>query len=187
MSSSVLERLKLINKNTLAIAAGIMTGTIATFGAGIYFAPYLTVNNLKNATINRNAEALAAEIDFPALRANVKEGVKAQVLKQVAADSSATDRANPELVAQIVSPIVDKILTPEGLEQLLLDKIPDLKIDLTNLERDMARSNVEMGYVSFDRFVVHIRDKTDRQKDVSLTLNRDGLGWKLTDIDISQV
>lgn len=187
MISSFSERLKSLNKTKLAIGSAIGAASLASIGVGVYFSPYLAINSLKNATLDRNATALAAEIDFPALRANIKKGIAAQVLKQLAADKTETSRANPELVAKIVSPMVDKILTPEGLEQLLLEKIPDVKIDLSELERDMAKSQIEMGYVAFDRFVVHIRDKTDRQKDVRLTLNRDGLSWKLTDIDISQI
>ena len=44
-----------------------------------------------------------------------------------------------------------------------------------------------MGYESLDRFVVHITDKVDRSKDVSLILKRDGLAWKLAGIDISKL
>jgi hypothetical protein len=175
------ERIESLDKKTIAIAAAIGTGTIAMVGTGIYFSPYLTLQNMKNATINRNAEALAAEIDFPALRASIKSNVKAQVLKDDAAKN------NPELVDKIVGPMVDKIVSPEGLEQLMLDKIPEAKIDLSNLQKDMAKSNIDVGYESFDLFLVNIKDKTEPGKNVTLTLKRNGLFWKLAGIDLSQV
>ena len=69
----------------------------------------------------------------------------------------------------------------------MLDKIPEAKIDLGHLDRDIAKSDINMGYESLNRFVVHITDKTERDKDVSLILKRDGLTWKLAGIDISKV
>ncbi len=175
------ERIESLDKKTIAIAAAIGTGIVALVGTGAYFSPYLTLQNMKNATSNRNAEALAAEIDFPALRASIKHNVKAQILKDDAA------RNNPELVDKIVGPMVDKIVSPEGLEQLMLDKIPEAKIDLSNLEKDMAKSNIDMGYESFNLFLVKIKDKTDTGRNVTLTLKRNGLFWKLAGIDLDQV
>jgi Protein of unknown function (DUF2939) len=176
-----------MDKKNLIIAGIASTGIMAIAGVGTYFSPYLTINNLKNATANRNADALSQEIDFPSFRMSIKENVTAQVIKQMTETGIEAAKASPESVEKIVSPMVDKIVTPEGLENLMQDKLPGAKIDLSNLERDLARSEVKMGYESFDRFVVHITNKTDRTKDVSLILKRDGLSWKLAKIDISKV
>jgi Protein of unknown function (DUF2939) len=181
------ERIESLDKKTIAITAAIGTAIVAMVGTGAYFSPYLTLQSMKNATINRNAEGLAAEIDFPALRANIKNNVRDRVLKQASNNRDAAAKTNPELVDKIVGPMVDKIVSPEGLEQLMLDKFPTVKIDLSNLEKDMAKSNIDMGYESFDRFLVKIADKTDPSKNVTLTLKRNGLFWKLSGIDLSQV
>ncbi len=183
--SEKLKSLKSIDKKTIIIGAAISTGIVTTASVGAYYSPFLTLNNIKNATANRNAEALSQEIDFPSLRTSIKENIKAQVLKQVA--GAGTSKPTPELVEKIVSPAVDKIVTPEGLEQLMLDQITEAKIDLRHLDRDIAKSDIKMGYESFDRFVIHITDKVDRAKDVSLILKRDGLAWKLAGIDISKL
>jgi Protein of unknown function (DUF2939) len=175
------QRLKSIDKKTMIVCAAAGTGIVALGGGGIYYSPYLTISNMKNATENRNANALSQEINFPELRVSIKENVKAQVMKQMAGV------ATPEIVEKMVNPMVDKIVTPEGIEQLMQDKVPGTKIDLANLERDMAKSDIKMGYESIDRFVVHITDKVDKAKDVSLILKRDGLIWKLAGIDISKV
>ena len=82
---------------------------------------------------------------------------------------------------------VDKIITPEGIEQLMLDGLPENKLDLVDLDRDIAKSDIKMGYESFDRFVIRITSKVDRTKDVSLILKRSGLAWKLSGIDISKL
>jgi hypothetical protein len=177
-----------MDKKTIIIGAAVSTAFVAIAGGGAYFSPYLTLNNMKNATANRNADALSQEIDFPELRISIKDNVKAQVMKQLAvAGTPATSKMTPELVEKMVSPMVDKLVTPEGIDQLMQDKVPGAKIDLSNLEKDMAKSDIKMGYESLDRFVVHITDKVDRAKDVSLILKRDGLAWKLAGIDISKV
>jgi Protein of unknown function (DUF2939) len=176
-----------MNKKLVIISTAIATGITAIVGAGLYATPYLTLDSLKKATSNRNANALAQEIDFPALRTSVKENVKAQIIKQMAGGNTPVKGSNAAAVDKIVNPMVDKLVTPEGLGELMLDKIPGATIDLSNLEKNIAESEVKMGYESFDRFVVRITDKVDRTKDVSLILKRDGLAWKLSGIDISKV
>ena len=175
---------------TLIIGVSAIGGIAAIAGGGAYYAPYLTLNNMKNATENQNVDALSREIDFPQLRGSIKASVKAQVLKQIAAveaGSSSTPKMTPELVDKMVSSMVDKIITPAGLDQIIQNKVPGAKIDFAHLEQDLAKSDINMGYESLDRFVVHITDKRDRAKDVSLILKRDGLAWKLAEIDISKL
>jgi hypothetical protein len=182
------ERLKSVDKRTAMIGAAVSTGIVAIAGAGAYYAPYLTVNSLQTATEHRNPGALSQSINFPELRSNFKASIKAQAIKQIAEDkASQISKPNADQIEQTVNSLVDKLVTPEGIEQLLLDKFPGTKIDLSNLDRDLAKSQITMGYESFDRFVVHITDKVDRTKDVSLVLTREGIGWKLSQIDISKL
>ncbi|PSB58801.1 DUF2939 domain-containing protein [Chamaesiphon polymorphus] len=187
VSEQLRERFKTIERKTVVIGAAVSAGVVALAGGGIYYAPYLTIDNLKNATANRNTEALSESIDFPSLRMSIKENVKAQVLKQMAgAEAPTAAKMTPAQVEKTIDPVVDKLVTPEGLERLINDKIPEAKIDLSNLERDINKSDLTMGYESFDRFVVKITDKVDRSKNVSLILKRSGLGWKLAGIDIAE-
>ncbi len=179
---------------TIIIGASALVGVVAIAGGGAYYSPYLTLNKMRNATENQNVDALAQEINFPELRVSIKESVKNQVLKQIAGakvgtsgDKLSLPKLTPELVEKTVNPMVDQLVTPEGLDQLINNKIPGAKIDLANLDRDIANSDIKMGYESIDRFVVHITDKADQSKDVSLILKRDGLAWKLAGIDISKL
>jgi hypothetical protein len=182
------ERLKSVDKQTAKIGAAVGMGIVCISGAGVYYSPYLMVNSLQNATENRNPDALSQAINFPELRSNFKASIKAQAIERItAAKTSQISKPNADRIEQTVNSLVDKLVTPEGIEQLLLDKFPGTKIDMSNLDRDLAKSQITMGYESFDRFVVHITDKVDRTKDVSLVLTRDGIGWKLSQIDISKL
>jgi Protein of unknown function (DUF2939) len=177
-----------MDTKTIVIGASAIAGIVAA-GGGIYYAPYLTLNNMRNATENQNVDALSNEINFPELRLSIKQSVKTQVLRHVAESEPSSDQQptmTPELVEKMVSPMVDKIITPEGLDQIIHNKVPGTKINLANLEQDIAKSDIKMGYESIDRFVVHITDKVDQSKDVSLILKRSGLAWKLAGIDISK-
>jgi hypothetical protein len=189
LSERLRDLLKSTDKKTILTGAGIGVGLVAIGSGGAYYAPYFTLNNIKNATEHRNADALAQEINFPELRTSIKANIKSKILKQIATENpTIVPKLTPTLVEKIVDPVVDKLITPEGLDSVMLDKVPDAKIDLSYLETDINKSNVTMGYESFDRFVVRITDKLDRTKDVSLILKRDGfLAWKLSAIDISKV
>jgi Protein of unknown function (DUF2939) len=182
------EGLKSVDKRTATIGAAVGMGVVGISGAGVYYSPYLTVSSLQSATENRNPDALSQAINFPELRSNFKASIKAQVTENITADkTSQISKPNADRIDRTVNSLVDKLVTPEGIEQLLLDKFPGTKIDMSNLDRDLAKSQITMGYESFDRFVVHITDKVDRTKDVSLVLTRDGIGWKLSQIDISKL
>ncbi len=188
LSERLRERLKSTDKRTIITGAGIGAGLVAIVSGGAYYAPYFTMHNIQKATEHRNADALAQEINFPELRTSIKANIKSKILKQIATENpTIVPKLTPTLVEKIVDPVVDKLITPEGLDSVLLDKVPEAKIDLSYLETDINKSNVTMGYESFDRFVIHITDKLDRTKDVSLILKRDGLAWKLSEIDISRV
>jgi Protein of unknown function (DUF2939) len=192
MFDALLERLLQIlvsiDKKAAVIGGAVTTGIALLAGGGIYSVPYLTLNTIKNATTNRNANTLAQEIDFPSLRVSIKENIKAQLIKKIAkTEADPTAKITAELVEKVVSSKVDKIITPDGLEQLMLDQLPETKLDLINLDRDIARSDIKMGYESFDRFVIRITNKVDQTKDVSLILKRSGLAWKLAGIDISKL
>ena len=188
LSKRLQRYLKSLDRQTIIIGTAMAVGSVAIAGGGLFYSPYVTIDNIKNATTNRNSDALSQEINFPELRTSFKENIKAQVIKQMAdAKIARSPQLSVETIDKTISPTVDKLITPEGIEKLMLDKVPGAKIDLSKLEQDLAKSEVGMGYESFDRFVVHIIDKVDRTKDVSLILKRDGIAWKLAGIDISKV
>lgn len=184
----LLKGLVSVDHKTALIGGGVTMGIVLIASGGVYYVPYLTLNTIKNATTNRNPNALAQEIDFPALRVSIKKNIKAQLIKKIAKTGTAeTAKITPEIIEKMVSSKVDKVITPEGVEQLMFDQLPEAKLDLVNLDRDIARSDIQMGYESFDRFVIRITNKVDQTKDVSLILKRSGLAWKLSEIDISKL
>lgn len=173
-----------IDKKTGIIAAAVSVGVLAIGGGGsFYFSPYLALNQMKTAIVNRDAAALSKQINFPELRTSIKAGVRSQVLRLV---TLAGTEATPEMLEKI-NREVDKKITPEGLDELMQDKIPGARLDVSELEKNIADSEIQMKYESLDKFVIIVTDKKDRAKTVNLTLNRTGFDWKLAGVNISKV
>lgn len=175
----------------IAIGAAVATGIAVIAGVTSYFSPYMTVESIKKSVSDRDAEALVKYIDFPSLRTSVKENVKNQVMKEIekraATDKQATPAMGQQFIDRMVNPTVDKMVSPEGLSALIENQIPKTEFDFNELEKQAERSNMQMGYESLDRFVIHITDRLEPEKQVTLILKRDGLAWKLSGIDISKV
>lgn len=173
----------------LAIGGAIAIGIAAIAGTVSYFSPYFTVENIKKSAADRDAEALVKYIDFPSLRTSVKENVKNRVMKEIekraATDKEATTAIGQQFVEKTVNPTVDKILTPEGISALIENRIPEAEFNFEELEQQAERSKMNMGYESLNRFAIHITDINDPDKKVIVVLKRDGLAWKLSEVDIS--
>jgi hypothetical protein len=179
--------MKVSVKQAIGIAATV--GAVGLGGGGLYYSPYGTIAAMRQAAIDRNSKALSENLDFNSLQSSIKGSIKAKVVKQLADRTKAGNptKIEPQTIDKLVDPLVDKIVTPEGIDLLLNEKLPEAKFKLSEVEKNIDRSRVQMSYESFDRFVVKVAENTQPQKDVRLIFKRDGLSWKLSEIDLSQV
>ena len=113
-----------MDTKTIVIGASAIVGIVTIAGGGVYYSPYLTLNRMRNATENQNIDALAQEINFPELRASIKESVKAQVLKQIAGAESGTSAGKlslPKITPEQVEKMVNLIFDKYGLIDVLIN------------------------------------------------------------------
>lgn len=93
---------------------------IAALGYG-YASPYVTLNRLKTAADARDATTLNEYVDYPALRASLKQQVGEMLQRRIEAQHS----SNPLLLfgavigAALIGPLVDAYATPDGVAALL--------------------------------------------------------------------
>lgn len=86
-----------------------------------YATPYIALNRIKRAADARDAATLNQYVDYPALRASLKEQVGEILQKRIDAQHS----SNPLLLfgavigAALISPLVDAYATPDGVAALL--------------------------------------------------------------------
>lgn len=162
--------------------------------AGLYATPYVTLHQLRQAAAAEDAPALAARVDFPALRENLKAGLQQRML-----DRDRNERGEPSqastfgaaLAGALLGPMVDALITPEALARIMEGQRPvkaaigfgKPRPEPGRTERSRAKLETAMGYESLNRFVFSVRHPGDDEEPVELVLHRDGLiGWKLAEL-----
>lgn len=106
------------------LTAAIVTGVTLVVVALIVFAyasPYLVLSRLRDAAQARDAETINHYVDYPALRASLKQQVTQMLSRRV--DSEKLQHPFAALGALVgiafVSPLVDAYATPNGVAALL--------------------------------------------------------------------
>ncbi|QNB11531.1 DUF2939 domain-containing protein [Paraburkholderia bannensis] len=106
-------------KKPVAIAVAA-AAVVAALGYG-YASPYIALNHLKQAADARDAAALSEYVDYPALRASLKQQAGEMLQRRIQAEHS----SNPLLLfgavigSALIGPLVDAYATPEGVAALL--------------------------------------------------------------------
>ena len=149
----------------LAALAGLLYGT-----------PYFAMNQLRAAGMTQDGNALAAHVDSERLRANLGRQLRALfAAPEVAGDIS----------LDIVDPLLDTMLMPEGIVALLklnahYETAAGQRSDISGLRRTTAPAYT-LNYVSWNSVVVQRAHSKSRVGE--LTLSREGLWhWKLTSV-----
>lgn len=158
-------------------------GLVLIIAAGVWYfeSPIWTLKAMKNAATADDANALSSYIDYPALRQSLEEEVKAKLMSDAQKDSSGLSVFKAAVGAAMVRPVVDAIVTPEGMSAALRarrtekdvggDK-PDSVIRLPDQPMIERRGLSE--------FVLTGRDHPGS----GMIFVRNGLSWKLSGVEL---
>ena len=169
----------------ITIAAAVAAIAIA---ATAYASPYYALRQIKTALAERNADALAAHVDFPALRASVKTQLEASMARSIEATAGS---GNPlaalgqSIASAMLGKMVDTMVSPAGVVALVNKSAVSPQAD-ADAPADGARKKAEYsaGYAGVNTFVVRAKD--GNAQDGALVLQRHGLwDWKLSSIEIA--
>lgn len=172
-----------------------------------YVSPYLALRQLKQAVDARDAQAISAYVDYPALRVSLKQQVTGELMRRI----DARQRDNPLAIlgalvgSALIGPLVDAYATPDGVAALLggmpprgqpgeqppkLDGAPAQAASgappaaSATPDADEASPQTSAGYRNIDEFVVTYQRNTGDARYAAI-FHRDGLfGWKLSAIDL---
>jgi len=161
---------------------------ILLVGAGLA-GPYLTLYQIRVAIKEQDAERLAEQVDFPALRANLKDQIKQRMTQA----TPPRWRDNPlsaladGLGSQLVDHAVDALITPPGLASLMAGRGPrpaglppaDPETPGTKPPVDPFR-DAHTHFANLSRFSVEAH--TARGDPIRFELTRSGLKWRLSNI-----
>ncbi|HKT98071.1 MAG TPA: DUF2939 domain-containing protein [Paraburkholderia sp.] len=106
-------------KKPVAITVAAVA-VVAALGYG-YASPYIALNHLKTAADARDAVALNEYVDYPALRASLKQQVGEMLQRRI----EAAHASNPLVLfgamigTVLIGPLVDAYATPDGVAALL--------------------------------------------------------------------
>jgi hypothetical protein len=162
------------------VAAATLLAIAATSAAS----PWWTLHRLQAAVARHDADAVAAQVDFPALRASVKE--------QAFAAMGGSDGANPfaafgrKMAMAVVDPLVDAAVSPQGVAAMVEhgrigigQPAPAAGTADTAPAHDKPR--YALAYRGWNSFAVTARDGG------RFLFRRDGLwAWKLAGIDLAR-
>jgi hypothetical protein len=174
-----------------------------------YASPYIALKRLKAAADARDAAALNAYVDYPALRVSLKEQAGEMVQRRLGAEHS----SNPLVLfgaaigTALIGPLVDAYATPEGVAALLNGMPPSGKPGETpppvrddtqggqapapeladaSADNGKARPQSTAGYRSPNQFVVTWQQSANGER-YSAILQRHGLfSWKLAAVELNE-
>lgn len=149
--------------------------------------PYLTISQIKTGIVEQDSEKLSDNIDFPALRQNLKDQLNAVMMKKAA--TKLKDNPFAALAAgfatKMVDGIVDSFVTPTGLASIMEGKKPsrsgtgDTKKTNPPKKEDLFK-NARFSYDSMSKFSIWVPN--DKGQEVRFVLKRDGFSWKLVNL-----
>lgn len=153
----------------------------------LYASPYLALNSIKNAAQARDAEKLSSYIDFPSVKQGVKEQIKAKVATEmvVSGNNDGFETLGSMFATAMIDPLVDGLITPEGIAAIMLEKQEQESTEANDTQEKSNESDnleYETGYDSFNDFHVYINN-AEVDRTVKVRLHRDGLSWKISNID----
>lgn len=168
-----------------------LAGLLVIFAICLYASPYIALYNIKNAAEQKDADKLSGYIDFPSVKQSIKDQIKAAMVEELAAsdEQDGFEALGTMLAAAMIDPIVDGVVTPDGVALMLQGQELDFGLD-DKTPRDEPKvkdTNIDYkaGYLSFNRFKIQIVDTNDSDESLDVIMHRDGLSWKVTQISFS--
>lgn len=171
-------------KAWIALVFAVLLALAAWVAAG----PWLTINAIGDAMQANDADALAGQVDFPALRASLKHQLADRVVRAAGSEvqSSALGAFGITLATGATSLAVDATVNPVGLAALLEGRAVWRQVgnDFKPVAPDAPARDPFKGasyrYESLSRFTATMPDESGTPMVVVLT--RQGLRWRLTEV-----
>lgn len=176
-----------LKKITIAVAVAAVA-----IAATAYASPYYALQQIKTALAERNADALAAHVDFPALRGSVKAQLEANMANSIQAEAGSDNplaALGQSIAGAMLGKMVDAMVSPEGVVALVNNSAVSPQAGTgteTGAPADGARNKADYsaGYAGINKFVVRAKDGTTQNG--ALVLQRHGIwGWKLSAIELA--
>lgn len=179
-----------MKKNTWI--AGI---TLAIFTGYVAAGPFLTIYQIKAGITEQDAEKLSDNIDFPALRQNLKDQMNIAMVKNAATEQ----KDNPYAIlaagfaSKFIDGMVDALITPSGLASIMSGKKQsqqnqdngngnDITTDTASPKKDDLFKNARYSYDSLSKFSIWVPN--NEGEEIRFVLKREGISWMLVNLTL---
>lgn len=159
----------------IIVAAALLVVATASFAAWYVWSPGWTVNRLIAAAKSDDKATLAAGVDVPALKADMKADFGALFDAKAREDSSPAAQMSIAIARSMLDQLVERLGSPDGL-----------RATFAGLDDSSAPPGSKMpGKAQIERQgMSRFRLSRDISKGSGLVFERRGLSWKLTGIDL---
>lgn len=163
------------------IAAGIGL-TVLGYLAG---SPYLTAYQLKQAVDQGDGSKVAAYIDFPSVRANLKQDLGTLIDRQYQQERKQNMAAglNAVIAKRLLTGMVDMVVTPDNTISMIQGIDPQEAATNPDISRPGEQTEIrqaDLAYRGLNRFEIAVTNDDD--KTVTLDMQRRFLTWKVVHI-----
>jgi hypothetical protein len=162
--------------------AGLAAVVLVLAGGWFRESPLLAMHNLKLSAQAGDRDALADEVDFPAVRESLKSQMKAAIAGKVAGDkdgSNALAALGAMFAMAVADQAIDAVISPDGIKTLVADGKVHVSGSLQTGD-DGAPPHWVIERKGLDRFIAY--PATTRPP--RLVFRRVSLSWKLVDIEL---
>lgn len=172
-----------MSRRFVAIAVALLA-LLTSFYFG---SPYLAANNIKQAMITGDVDALEDGIDFPKVRESLKAQMSAALTAEMANDPQMKNNPFAGLGAVMMPAIIERAVTtyvtPEGISRLMKGVKPGA------IAKAEAEGKIEYktDYSGLNRFRVHSAKGETGEPGPTMLFEREGLfSWKVVKIELPE-
>lgn len=170
----------------LALVVLLLCALLAWVAAG----PWITLHAIGKAVREENPAALSRHVDFPALRASLKDQLGDRLARGIGADAGRgwLGALGTTVANELAGGAVELMVTPYGLGAIIEGRkvwnraggLPPPRTEAGQQARPDPWRNAERRYESPSRYTATIR--TEDGTPVVFVLTRNGLRWRLSDL-----
>jgi len=160
--------------------AGFAAVLLVAAGGWFWASPLIAMHNLKVSAQAGDRDALADEVDFPAVRESLKSQLKTAVVGKLAGDKGGSNvlaALGAMFAVTIADQVIDAMISPDGIKALVAEG----KVRKSGQAQTDAPAHWVIERRGLDRFTAHPATEGD-DKPPTLVFRRVNLSWKLTDI-----
>ncbi len=168
---------------TRTIIIGAIVALLIAAGGWYWASPGYALIQLRDAAAEGDADALEDRIDFAAVRESLKDQLRAEIAAEAArqGEDEGLGAFGSALALAMLDPMIDGLVTAEGMAAMV--NYGKLTAPQEQPEKTETDWTIERDGLSRFRATP---EAPAGEKVPTMVFERDGLGWKLVEIDIPE-